>query len=63
MIRAACTSDAAALAGLMCELGYQTSESEMQSRLEKILPDPLHIGGGGGGQGVRDDRHVRVLQF
>ena len=40
MIRAACTSDAAALAGLMCELGYQTSKSEMQSRLEKILPDP-----------------------
>ena len=40
MIRAACTSDGAALAGLMCELGYQTSESEMQSRLEKILPDP-----------------------
>jgi ribosomal protein S18 acetylase RimI-like enzyme len=39
-IRAAQLSDAAALAGLMCELGYETSESEMQSRLQKILPDP-----------------------
>jgi ribosomal protein S18 acetylase RimI-like enzyme len=38
-IRAARTSDAAALARLMCELGYETSASEMQSRLEKILPD------------------------
>ena len=38
-IRAAQLSDAAALAGLMCELGYETSESEMQSRLQKILPD------------------------
>jgi ribosomal protein S18 acetylase RimI-like enzyme len=38
-IRAAQLSDAAALAGLMCELGYETSELEMQSRLQKILPD------------------------
>jgi GNAT superfamily N-acetyltransferase len=39
-IRAAQLSDASALAGLMCELGYETSESEMQSRMQKILPDP-----------------------
>jgi ribosomal protein S18 acetylase RimI-like enzyme len=39
-IRDAQPSDAAALAGLMGELGYQTSEAEMQSRLQKILPDP-----------------------
>jgi GNAT superfamily N-acetyltransferase len=41
-IRAACTSDAAALATLMCELGYETTESEMQIRLEKIIPDPKY---------------------
>ena len=39
-IRAARTSDAAALAGLMCELGYQTTESDMQIRLNQMIPDP-----------------------
>ena len=38
-IRAADTNDAAALAQLMCELGYETTESEMQMRLEWIAND------------------------
>ena len=38
-IRAARTSDAAALATLMCELGYETNASEMQMRLTKIMRD------------------------
>ncbi|MFN2540640.1 MAG: GNAT family N-acetyltransferase [Chthoniobacterales bacterium] len=38
-IRAARTRDAAALAGLMCELGYQTAESDMQIRLNQMIPD------------------------
>ena len=32
-------NDAAALAQLMCELGYSTTKSEMQVRLEKIAGD------------------------
>jgi len=32
-------NDAAALAQLMCELGYETTESEMQMRLERIAND------------------------
>jgi ribosomal protein S18 acetylase RimI-like enzyme len=38
-IRAAAISDAAALAGLMCELGYETTKSEMQARMERIATD------------------------
>ena len=38
-IRAAEINDAAALAQLMCELGYETTESEMQMRLERIATD------------------------
>jgi hypothetical protein len=38
-IRAAEMNDAAALAQLMCELGYETTESEMQMRLERIVTD------------------------
>jgi GNAT superfamily N-acetyltransferase len=38
-IRAAQRTDAGALAGLMCELRYHTTEAEMQMRLERILPD------------------------
>jgi ribosomal protein S18 acetylase RimI-like enzyme len=38
-IRAAEINDAAALAQLMCELGYETTESEMQMRLERIAID------------------------
>jgi GNAT superfamily N-acetyltransferase len=38
-IRAAELSDAAALAGLMCELGYDTTEAEMLLRLKRLLPD------------------------
>ena len=41
-IRAADTNDAAALAQLMCELGYQTTKSEMQMRLERIAADERH---------------------
>ena len=39
MIRAAEINDAAALAQLMCELGYETTKSEMQMRLEPIVTD------------------------
>jgi ribosomal protein S18 acetylase RimI-like enzyme len=38
-IRAAEMNDAAALAQLMCELGYETTKSEMQKRLERIATD------------------------
>jgi GNAT superfamily N-acetyltransferase len=38
-IRAAEASDASALAGLMCELGYETTESEMQARFAQIAAD------------------------
>jgi ribosomal protein S18 acetylase RimI-like enzyme len=32
-------NDAAALAQLMCELGYQTTKSEMRMRMERITAD------------------------
>jgi len=32
-------NDAAALAHLMCELGYETTKSEMQTRLKRIASD------------------------
>lgn len=38
-IRAAEVNDAAALAQLMCELGYETTKSEMQMRLQRIAMD------------------------
>ena len=38
-IRVAEINDAAALAHLMCELGYETTTSEMQMRLERIATD------------------------
>lgn len=38
-IRVAERNDAAALAQLMCELGYETTKSEMQKRLERIATD------------------------
>ena len=38
-VRVAEVNDAAALARLMCELGYETTESEMQMRLERIAND------------------------
>jgi len=38
-IRVAETDDAAALTQLMCELGYETTKSEMQVRLERIAAD------------------------
>ena len=38
-IRAAEMNDAAPLAQLMCELGYETTQSEMQMRLERIATD------------------------
>ena len=38
-IRAAEVNDAAALAQLMSELGYETTESEMQTRMKKISTD------------------------
>jgi ribosomal protein S18 acetylase RimI-like enzyme len=38
-IRAAGMNDAGALAQLMCELGYETTESEMQMRMESIAAD------------------------
>ena len=39
VIRAAEMNDAAALAQLMSELGYETTESEMQTRMETISTD------------------------
>jgi ribosomal protein S18 acetylase RimI-like enzyme len=39
MVRVAEVNDAAALAQLICELGYETTESEMQMRLERIAND------------------------
>lgn len=38
-IRAAELNDAAPLAQLMCELGYATTKSDMQMRLERIATD------------------------
>ena len=38
-IRAAEVNDAEALAQLMCELGYETTKSEMQMRVELITTD------------------------
>jgi len=39
IIRYAQPGDAAALAQLMCELGYETTKSEMQIRLQRIATD------------------------
>lgn len=39
-IRAAHPGDAAAIGGLMCELGYPTDQAEMKQRLETIAADP-----------------------
>ena len=41
-IRVAEMNDAAALAQLMCELGYQTTKSEMQMRMERIAADDCY---------------------
>ena len=38
-IRSAEMNDAAALAQLMCELGYETTKSEMHRRMERIAAD------------------------
>ena len=38
-IRIAEINDAAALAQLMCELGYETTKSEMKARLQRIATD------------------------
>ena len=35
-------NDAAALAQLMCELGYETTKSEMQIRMERIAADECY---------------------
>ena len=41
-IRVAEINDAAALAQLMCELGYETTESEMKMRMERIAADECY---------------------
>ena len=41
-IRDSKLSDAAGLAALMCELGYETAGAEMESRLISILKDPRY---------------------
>ncbi len=41
-IRVAEVNDAAALAQLMCELGYETTKSEMQMRMESIAADDCY---------------------
>ena len=38
-IRLAEINDVAVLAQLMCELGYETTKSEMQTRMERIAAD------------------------
>src|SRR4029077_10202993 len=50
-IRQAQPGDAAALAQLMCELGYGTTKSEMQMRLQRIAADERYrtfVAGGDG---------------
>lgn len=39
VVRAAAFSDAAVLASLMTQLGYETTPAEMERRLQSILPD------------------------
>jgi ribosomal protein S18 acetylase RimI-like enzyme len=41
-IRDAKLSDASQVAALMCELGYETSRTEMETRLKSILSNPTH---------------------
>jgi ribosomal protein S18 acetylase RimI-like enzyme len=41
-IREGKLSDAAEIAALMCELGYETTTAEMESRLISILKDPRY---------------------
>jgi ribosomal protein S18 acetylase RimI-like enzyme len=41
-IRFAEMNDAAALAHLMCELGYETKRTEMETRLKLILSNPAY---------------------
>ena len=41
-IRVAEPNDAAALAQLMCDLGYETTQSEMQMRMERISADECY---------------------
>ena len=41
-IRSACPDDSPAIARLMSQLGYLTSEDEMKCRLAAILPDSNH---------------------
>ena len=41
-IRHAQPGDAAVLAQLMCELGYDTKPAEMETRLKLILPNPAY---------------------
>ena len=41
-IRVAEMNDAAALAQLMCELGYETTKSEMRMRMERIAADECY---------------------
>src|SRR6266487_7140424 len=41
-IRHAQPGDAAVLAQLMCELGYETTSAEMSQRLKSILSDPRY---------------------
>lgn len=41
-IRVAEVNDAATLAQLMCELGYETTKSEMQMRMESIAADECY---------------------
>jgi GNAT superfamily N-acetyltransferase len=41
-IRVAGMGDAASLAGLMCELGYETRTAEMEMRLEPVMRSPAY---------------------
>ena len=39
-LRIATPADSAAIAGLVCQLGYLTEEGEMRARLERLLASP-----------------------
>ena len=41
-IRDASADDAAPIATLMCELGYETTAAQMSARLRRVLPDPRY---------------------
>ena len=64
-IREAQPGDVAVLAQLLCELGYETTESEMEMRMERIATDERYrtFVAVRDGKVCGDDRHFRLLQL